>query len=74
MYIETTVTRPLSKLKADSEGSVTLTGNLGDVMKESTKIAHTYAKSFLSQVAPDNEFLQKAHIHLHVPEVGSVTS
>ena len=69
LYIETTVTRPLSKLKADSEGAVTLTGNLGDVMKESTKIAHTFAKSFLAEKQPDNEFLQRAHIHLHVPEV-----
>ena len=65
-YIETTVTRPLSKLKADSEGAVTLTG---DVMKESTKIAHTFAKSFLAEKQQDNEFLQRAHIHLHVPEV-----
>ena len=74
LYIETTLTRPLNKLKADSEGSVTLTGNLGDVMKESTKIAHTFAKHFLSQQEPDNDFLEKAHLHLHVPEVCYVTT
>lgn len=74
LYIETTLTRPLSKVKADSEGGVTLTGNLGDVMKESTKIAHTFAKHFLSQQQPDNEFLEKAHLHLHVPEVRDVTT
>ena len=74
LYIETTVTRPLSKLKADSEGAVTLTGNLGDVMKESTKIAHTFAKSFLAEKQPDNELLQRAHVNLHVPEVSEQTS
>jgi len=38
-------------------------------MKESTHIALTYAKSFLSRVQKDNHALQDGHLHLHVPEV-----
>ncbi|KFD48029.1 hypothetical protein M514_11111 [Trichuris suis] len=50
------------------EGSLLLTGNMGDVMKESAKIAHTYARQFLANHVPDNCFLEKAHLHVHVPE------
>ena len=50
-------------------GSLTLTGKLGDVMKESCKIALTYAKSFLQQIDPNNRSLRIGHIHVHVPEV-----
>ncbi len=50
-------------------GSLTLTGKLGDVMKESCKIALTYAKSFLQQIDPNNRALRVGHIHVHVPEV-----
>lgn len=49
-------------------GTFQLTGHLGDVMKESATIAYTFAKAFLLKREPDNEFLQKAAIHLHVPE------
>jgi len=41
-------------------------------MKESAQIAHTVAKTFLSQVDADNDYLQKAHIHVHVPEVSNI--
>ncbi|CDW59865.1 lon protease, mitochondrial [Trichuris trichiura] len=50
------------------EGTLLLTGNMGDVMKESAKIAHTYARQFLANHVPDNSFLEKAHLHVHVPE------
>lgn len=43
--------------------------SLLQVMKESCHIAYTYAKSFLLEHFVDNLFLDKAHIHLHVPEV-----
>ena len=46
-----------------------VTGHLGDVMKESTRIAYTFAKNYLSKIRPDNEFFQNSDIHLHVPEV-----
>lgn len=38
-------------------------------MKESAKIAYTFARSFLMKEQPENEFLVGSHIHLHVPEV-----
>ena len=43
-------------------------GNLGDVMKESIRIAYTYSKVFLDSIDPTNNFLIDNHIHLHVPE------
>ena len=55
--------------EAVSGGSLQLTGHLGDVMKESAQIAHTVAKSFLASIDSTNQFLQKAHVHIHVPEV-----
>uniref|UniRef100_A0A5S6QDT7 Lon protease homolog, mitochondrial n=1 Tax=Trichuris muris TaxID=70415 RepID=A0A5S6QDT7_TRIMR len=50
------------------EGTLLLTGHLGEVMKESAKIAHTFARQFLANHVPDNHFLEKAHLHVHVPE------
>ena len=72
LYIETSLKQPLGYSdgsKEGSAGSLQLTGHLGDVMKESAQIAYTVAKSFLTRVDPDNTFLQKAQLHLHVPEV-----
>ena len=43
-------------------------GNLGDVMKESIRIAYTYSKVFLDSIDPTNNFLIDNHIHLHGPE------
>jgi Lon-like ATP-dependent protease len=37
-------------------------------MKESSLIAYTYAKSFLTKKFPDNSFFDNAQIHMHVPE------
>ena len=39
-----------------SGGALEVTGNLGDVMKESIKIAGTFAKVFLSSLDKDNEY------------------
>ncbi|RKO98313.1 hypothetical protein CXG81DRAFT_5934, partial [Caulochytrium protostelioides] len=44
------------------------TGQIGDVMRESTTIAYTYAKAYLLAHHPGNDFFQKTSIHLHVPE------
>jgi Lon-like ATP-dependent protease len=41
---------------------------MGDVMRESTAIAHTFARSFLHGVEPDNAFLEDTSLHVHVPE------
>lgn len=46
-----------------------MTGQLGDVMKESARIAYTFARAFLMQQDPSNDYLVTSHIHLHVPEV-----
>ena len=48
--------------------SMIRTGQLGDVMKESTTIAHTFARAFLAKIDADNTFLDDASLHLHVPE------
>ena len=78
LYIETTLARPLDSSPADANkpegagvGSLTLTGNLGNVMKESVQIAYTYAKAHLMRLDQKNPFLQKGHIHVHVPEVSA---
>ncbi|GFO37962.1 lon protease homolog, mitochondrial [Plakobranchus ocellatus] len=52
----------------EPSGSLELTGSLGNVMKESAQLAYTYAKAFTSKHYPDNNFMQTAHMHLHVPE------
>ncbi|CAG5114668.1 unnamed protein product [Candidula unifasciata] len=67
LFIETALKKSLD-LSAKEAGSIDLTGSLGNVMKESAHLAHTYAKSILAKQFPENEFLQKAHLHLHVPE------
>lgn len=55
--------------KQPEYGSLEATGHLGDVMKESMRTAYTVAKNVLMKRVPDNEFLEMAHIHVHVPEV-----
>jgi len=49
------------------DGMLTLTGNLGDVMKESAAIAHRYVKAHASELGIDPERL-KMDLHIHVPE------
>lgn len=68
MFIETSLRRPPSKGKEDQDGSLEVTGQLGEVMKESARIAYTFARAFLMQQDPTNEYLATSHIHLHVPE------
>ncbi|KAJ1374700.1 Lon protease mitochondrial [Parelaphostrongylus tenuis] len=67
LYIEAVLKRPVD-FASDKDGSIEITGNLGDVMKESVRAALTVAKGIISRDEPDNRFLDKAHIHLHVPE------
>ena len=45
-----------------------LTGQLGEVMKESAEIAYSYVSSHLKQFGGDPTFFDQAFIHLHVPE------
>lgn len=45
-----------------------LTGQAGDVMKESAQIAWTYVQSNVSRYAPRHPFFEKSLVHLHIPE------
>ena len=61
LFIETS----LSKGKA---GKLTLTGNLGDVMKESAVIALEYVKAHIDKLGVDYRIFDQWNIHIHVPE------
>ncbi len=50
------------------KGVLTLTGNLGDVMKESATLAMEYLKSYAVPLGIDPEVFGKYNVHLHVPE------
>jgi len=50
------------------KGTLTLTGNLGDVMKESATTALSYLKSKADLFKIDPEVFNKTNIHIHVPE------
>ncbi|WP_026310033.1 endopeptidase La [Niabella aurantiaca] len=53
---------------SDGKGELHLTGNLGNVMKESATTALTYLKSNAGQYHIDSTLFQKKNIHIHVPE------
>ena len=50
------------------KGKLTLTGNLGDVMKESAVIALEYIKSHANELDIDDDVFDNWNIHIHVPE------
>ncbi len=60
LYIETSLSK--------GKGNLTLTGNLGDVMKESATIALEYVKSHAEELNIDPEAFERWNIHIHVPE------
>ncbi len=60
LFVETSLSK--------GNGKLTLTGNLGDVMKESAVIALEYLKSHSSLLSLDPEVFEKWNIHIHVPE------
>ena len=49
------------------KGKLTLTGQLGDVMKESAQAALSYARANAEELGVDPDFLDKHDIHIHVP-------
>ena len=50
------------------KGTLTLTGNLGDVMKESAVLAHEYIRSHADQLNVNPEIFSHWNVHVHVPE------
>lgn len=69
LYIETAKRKhPDASDKKARDGSIELTGHLGQVMKESVLISMTVARNFIQIAAPTNNFLETTHVHLHVPE------
>ena len=56
-----------SAASAPSRGSIIVTGQLGDVMKESVSIAYTVAKHQLAMLVPSSNFFNQHRIHLHLP-------
>lgn len=50
------------------KGGLTLTGNLGDVMKESAMLALEYLKSHREELDLDQDIFEKNNFHIHVPE------
>ena len=53
---------------SEGTGKLTLTGNLGDVMKESATIALSYIKANASKLGIDIEDIKNKNIHIHVPQ------
>lgn len=60
LFIESTLSK--------GTGAVTVTGNLGDVMKESASTATTYLKANTEKLGINPEIFSKVNVHLHFPE------
>lgn len=60
LFIETTI--------SEGKGELKLTGNLGNVMKESASTALTYLQSNAKKYHVDHKLFEKRNIHIHVPE------
>ena len=61
LFVESSISRGKGE-------KLTLTGNLGDVMKESAVIALQYLKAHSAQFGIDYELFDKYNVHIHVPE------
>ena len=53
---------------SQGKGNLNITGNLGQVMKESATIALEYIKANTDRFGIDNQIFEKYNIHIHVPE------
>ncbi len=52
----------------DGDGDIELTGQLGDVMKESARAAISYIRSNAQSLGIDSDFYNKKDLHIHIPE------
>ncbi len=62
------VTMPLEVLVLDGTGKTEFTGSLGEVMKESAKIAVSLTRSLAKKYGIDPDFYKNKDIHIHAPE------
>ena len=62
------VIMPLEVLVLDGSGKIEITGSLGDVMKESAKIAVSLTRSLAHRYEIDPDFYKNKDIHIHAPE------
>ena len=62
------VIMPLEVLVLKGTGKVEVTGSLGDVMKESAKIAVSYVRSVAEKYGINPDFYKENDIHIHAPE------
>lgn len=62
------VLMPLEASVFDGKGAIETTGSLGDVMKESAKIAVSYVRSVAEKYGISDEFYKEKDIHIHAPE------
>lgn len=65
LYVESVLNHPINE---HSHAGIERTGQLGDVMKESSKISYSFSRMFLAKHFPENRFFERASIHLHCPE------
>lgn len=59
---------PIEAALTPGKEGITLTGQLGDVMKESARAAFTYVRSKAKELKIDLEKIAKSHVHVHAPE------
>ncbi len=62
------VLMPLEVIVLNGTGKIEVTGSLGDVMKESAKIAVSYVRSIADKYKIDPDFYKNNDIHIHAPE------
>src|SRR5574344_1024108 len=60
LFIESSISK--------GKGTLTMTGNLGDVMKESATLAFEYLKANAEAFSVDTELIENSNLHIHVPE------
>ena len=59
---------PLEVLVLKGSGKIEVTGSLGDVMKESAKLAVSYSRSVVDKYSINPDFYKENDIHIHAPE------